>query len=60
MPRTDMIGGPRAPLPDETLSMKFLQNAELAIGPERAAVAADAWRYASRHDDVAALLESIA
>jgi 2-methylcitrate dehydratase PrpD len=59
VPRTELIGGPRNPLPEQDLSDKFLGNAERSIGPDRATAALASWRHVSSADDVAALLPLI-
>jgi hypothetical protein len=58
--RTDMVGGPRAPLPEDDLTMKFLQNAQRSLAPEAATAATQAWRQVSATDDVAALMRWVA
>jgi 2-methylcitrate dehydratase PrpD len=59
VPRTELIGGPRNPLPEQDLADKFLGNAERSIGVDRAMAAFASWRHVSSADDVAALLPLI-
>jgi 2-methylcitrate dehydratase PrpD len=58
--RTEMLGGPRAPWPDEEVAAKFLANAERSLGAERADAALGVWSRASDAGDVAELIRSVA
>lgn len=57
--RTEILGGPRRPLPNALLHQKYLENAELAIGRERAASSLAGWDALDASDDVAALIEAV-
>ncbi len=59
VPRTAILGGPRHPLPDALLHRKYMDNAALAIGQERAAASLEDWSQLEGCADVATLVGAL-
>ncbi len=58
--RTEIVGSPKVPIPEDALTAKFLDNASLSIGADRGEAAAGHWRSVGTADDVAALIGLVA
>ncbi|TDV57745.1 MmgE/PrpD family protein [Actinophytocola oryzae] len=59
VPRSDLVGGPKAPLPEDQLLGKFRDNARRSLPAESVAAAEKAWRAVESTPDVRTAIATV-